>query len=218
MKIILLLCFLGLGACSGGGGRVEVSGSAGVGRLGYVAPVLTQAKADFLGGFDLGGGTGGVDADGGFNIDYEGNPAVAIMVASVRERDLGSGSRLQLRAYGEYGQVAAFLPKGLVVLTDPLQIDIGALGVGGDVAVGRALRLPGGQRFDYAAGLGVERTAARVHLRSALIERWSRSFQTTPYLLALGQYLPLRGPTVAGELRVFDLGEAEVRLGVVQAF
>ena len=57
-----------------------------------------------------------------------------------------------------------------------------------------------------------------MHLSSALIERRSRIWQTVPYALVQGQYRAPKGPMLAGEVRVYDLGAAEVRLGVMQAF
>ena len=183
-----------------------------MGHIGPVGPVLTQAERDFRGN----SGFGGIGPDG--PVAYGGGAAGAIAVAVIHRSNLGRGLQLNSRLFAEHSELSTTLPEGIGVLTDPLRVKIWADGVGGEVSLGHGVVLPGGGRVDYAAGLGLAWVAARVHLQSALIDRPSQRAITLPYLLVSGRYDPRRGPTLVGEMRVYDLGQAELRLGLVQAF
>ena len=219
---VFALC-VALGACSDGATRVEVTEQAVMGQIGPVGPVLAQAERDFLGeagfggiGSDAGMADGGIGSDAG--VAYGGGAVGAIAVGLRRRDDLGRGLQLYSRVFAEHSELSATLPDGIGVLTDPMQVEIRTDGVGGEVSLGRAVVLPGGGRVDHAAGIGLAWVAARVHLQSALIERPSQRVMTLPYLLLTGRYDPLHGPTLAGEMRVYDPGQTELRLGLVQAF
>ena len=210
-KRVLALC-VALGACSDGAVRVEVTEQVAVGQIGAVGPVLTQAERDFLGN----SGFGGIGSDE--PVVYGSGAAGAIAVGLRRRDDLGSGLQLNSRVFAEHSELSTTLPEGIGVLTDPMRVKIWADGVGGDLSLGHRVVLPGGGRVDSAAGFGLAWVAARVHLQSALIDRPSRRVMELPYLLLTGRYDPLHGPTFAGEMRVYNLGQTEVRLGLVQTF
>lgn len=205
------LCFT-LAACSDAAFRVEVGEQVAMGKVGYVGPVLARAESDFMGGAAFGGiGSGGP-------VTYDGGMAGSVALAVVRDDAVGETLMLRSRVYVEHSEVHTRLPRGIGVLTDPMQVAIWADGAGGEVMLGRTVVLPRGGRFDLAAGLGLAQIAARVHLQSALIDRPSHKVVTLPYVLLTGRYAPRRGPSVAGEIRLYDLGQSEFRLGFVQGF
>ena len=200
-----------LAACSDGATRVELTEQVALGQIGYAGPVLARAANDFRGDT----GYGGIGA--GAEVASTGGMAGSVAVAVRRDIPVGRMT-LRTRAYLEHGEGRTSLPQGIGVLTDPMQVGLWADGLGAEVSLGRGLTLASGGRIDYALGLGLAHVAARVHLQSALIDRSSHVVLTLPYLLMSGRHAAPAWPAIAGEVRVYELGQAELRLGLVQEF
>jgi hypothetical protein len=211
MKVHIMALIAAVSACSAPP-KLEVSGQAALGQIGYAGPVLDQAQRDFMGG-------GGFPGFGGNEpVPYGGAAAATLAVAALRSDPLTPGLNLQSRAYAELGATTARLPQGLGVFTDPARVRMLATGLGADVMLERTRITPGGQRMTYAVGLGVTRTLAWVDVQSALIDRQSRVWLTQPYLSLATRTQRRSGLDLAADLRVFSGGGAELRLGVAQGW
>ena len=213
MKVHILALVAVVAACSADGARIEASGQAALGQIGYAGPVLDQAQRDFLG------------ADGGFPgagnddpVPFRGGGGVTAALAVQRFRPLAPGFGLQTRAYADLGATTARLPQGLGVFTDPARVRMLAAGLAADVMLQQAHETPGGHRVTHAVGLGLTRTVAWVDIGSALIDRQSRVWLTQPYVSLTTRYQLRSGLDLGADARVFRGGGTELRLGVAQGW
>lgn len=212
MKMPAIALFACLTACTATTG-LEVSGQAALGQIGHVGPTLDQARRDFLGG---GGPLGGSFAT--IPVDYSQGGNLVGTLALVRSDVLTGNLHLQSRIYAEHSTVAARLPNGLGVFTDPMKAAMWANGVGAQVSLGRDLTLPGGQQAQLAAGLGVSRVQSRVHLQSALIDLRATTRITLPYASLTARYAPVKWPDLQADIRAYSTDQVELRLGLVQSW
>ena len=211
MKFPALALLVCLAAC-GDTTRLEVSQQAAMGQIGHVGTTLEQARRDFVGG--SGGPFGGSLTD--IPVDYSGGGSLVGTIAVVRSDNLTASLHLRSKLYAEHSTIRARLPDGLGVFTDPMQAAMWANGLGAEVTLARSLTWPGGQQTHVAAGLGLTRVTARVHLHSALIDLRSTTFAALPYASLSASYAPLKGPDLQADIRAFSADQVEFRLGLVQ--
>ncbi len=217
-----------LAACSGDADGFEVSGQVAGGQVAYVGPALAAARQDFFGGGGTGGGgtiAGGTSAGvtgGGFGLDepvrLQGAIPAVIAVTWSRHTALGDGWQVQSALRLSHQEARAYLPEGLAVLTDPMQVALSAEAAGAEVMLRRAGELGRGWTWDYGAGLGVQDMAIRADLQSALIDLTSLVNVTQFYALASGRLVHPSGLGLTGQVMIFDRGGTEYQVGFVQAF
>jgi hypothetical protein len=208
MRRVLIVLLPLLAGCAGPGPRFEVAGLAAAGSPGYAGPVLARAEADVL------GGAGGASLDAASALP---GAAGTLAVAVVHARRLDSQVVLEARAQVEESAARFGLPDGLGVFTDPMRVEIRAVGVGGEVGVRREVKVGSG-RVGLGVALGASRVAARVHVRSALIDRRSRVVLLLPHAAASAR-VPLPGGAAAvAEVRLYRTGAVELRLGANRRF
>ena len=212
MKFPALALIVCLSACGDNTG-FQVSEQAALGQIGPVGATLDRARRDFIGeGGPLGGSLTAIP------VDYSDGGSFVGTLAVVRSDDLTENLRLASKVYAEHSTLRARLPDGLSVFTDPMQARIWANGLGAEVSLGRSLTWPGGRHADLAAGLGLSRISASVHLQSALIDLRSTTLVTLPYAVLSARYAPVKGPDLQADIRAFSLDRVEVRLGLVQSW
>jgi len=212
MRIPLLALVAVLAACTVEPARLQGSAQLAVGQIGYAAPVLDKARRDFLGpGGGFPGGTGG-----DVPVTSGGGGAALVGLMAVRSHPLTPDLTLQSGTYAELGATTARLPQGLGVFTDAARVRMWAAGLGGDVRVQRTVVTAAGRQLSYGLGLGLTRTMALVDIQSALIDRQSRVWLTQTYATMTLRYQPRRGPDLAADLRLFNTGDTELRLGLAQ--
>lgn len=217
---LLALCCAVTG-CNDPALRLHLSTQAAGGQLAYGAPTLAAAKRGFFGEDeggegDIGGGTSDLlsPAD---PVALQGNPPTVTQLALSRANDIG-GVTLTTSLQAGYQHLHGTLPQGFGMLTDPIDLQMWARSVGVEMTLGRAMALPGGLRLHYAAGAGVAQVTAATHLQSALLDLRGHSRQTLPYALLQARLGGSAGPSVQGDLMLFQSGARELRLGLMQSF
>ena len=168
------------------------------------------------------GAAGPQGAGGGFGLDeaasLQGAAPSVIALTLTRQDDLGADWQVRSALRLSRQEARVYLPEGLGVLTDPMRVSLWADAVALDVSLAREFPAGKGWTWSYAAGLGVQQTAARAHLRSALIELASRVDLTRPYVVVSGRVDHVTGAGIAGQVVMFQGGGPEFRLGFVQSF
>jgi len=127
-----------------------------------------------------------------------------------RETDLGAGFGLEASVLTGIGESRYRLPKGMGILTDPVDIGFRSLSVTPELALSRRADL-GALSGQVVLGLGMQAARSRVTVRSALLDVSETVMTRRPYArLGLVLEEPRRGVALAGEARVYEGRAAEI--------
>ena len=231
MRVVVILAFLWVAGCSHSPVELEFQASATAGQAGYTKGALARTRDDFLGGdanlltperlaasADSAPAATAIVLDPGKIAEYRAKPSGFVAVnASTRGKLVGDWAWKAEVGFG-HALNRAYLPAGLGVLTDPMNVTFNASVITSELSIARRQELPAGWQAEISGGIGMSWVDADTHIQSSLIELHSRSVQTLPFIAFSTGLTTRKGTKIIEDVRVYKDKSVEIGLGFARPF